>query len=225
MVNKRNILSAGAASLLGALSLSAVAQDAPKAPEQNPGAAQARPQRGQGQRGQGQRGGRVSLATLPVKALDTALKLSDDQKTKITAIQDKYRTDAQALRPAQGAQPDPANREKLRDLSTKANSDIEAILTKEQNDKVKDTLKELTSLARAGIQPALALEQNLTADQKTKIAAIAADVQQKTQGGGDRRAAMEEARTKVDAILTTEQKAARDKFMAERGRNRRRPNP
>ena len=112
MMNKRNIWSASLAVALGTFALTAFAQDAPKTPAQDPVAAQARRQ-GQGQ---GQRGARVTLATLPIKALDASLKLSDEQKTKITAIQEKYRTDAQALRPAQGAQPDPANRQKLTTL-------------------------------------------------------------------------------------------------------------
>src|SRR5205809_6429627 len=139
MVNFRNIRTLGTTLALCALAAGSVFAQAPKEdPGQNAApAAGRRAQGGQGQRG----GGRVSLATLPIKALDATVKLTDDEKSKITAIQEKYKTDAQALRPAQGAQPDPANRQKMRDLSTKANTDIEAVLTKEQNEKLKATLK------------------------------------------------------------------------------------
>jgi protein CpxP len=223
MLSKKNVIHFGAIVAMAMVSDATIAQTPPQTPGQNPN--QNQNQAGQG-RGQGRRGGRISLATLPVATLDTALKLTADQKTKVTAIQEKYRTDSQALRPAQGAQPDPANAQKLRELTMKTNTEIEAILSKDQNEKFKEIVKELTGITRAGIPAALALELDLTADQKAKIEAIAKETQTKVQSGGDRRAAMEEARTKIDAILTAEQKAKRDKFMAERGnRTRRRPNP
>src|SRR5690242_9827423 len=75
---------------------------------------------GQRRAGQGQgrnRGRGVSLATLSVSTLDAVVKLTPEQKTKLTAIHDKYETDAKPLRPQPGAQPDPANRQKLADLN------------------------------------------------------------------------------------------------------------
>src|SRR5262245_6461951 len=101
-----------------------------------PSFAQAPGQRGQGQ-GQGRRGQRgVSVATIPMAALDAAVKLNADQKTKIQAIQDKLRKDTEGLRPqAGGGQPDPANRGKLRELNQKAVEEIQALLTQEQKDK------------------------------------------------------------------------------------------
>src|SRR2546428_9282960 len=134
MLNLNNIRTFSTTFALCALAGSVLAQ----APKEDPGQNAAPRQGRRAQGAQGQRGaGRVTLATLPIKALDATVKLTDDEKTKITAIQEKYKTDAQALRPAQGAQPDPANRQKLRDLSMKANTDIEAVLTKEQNEKLK----------------------------------------------------------------------------------------
>jgi len=68
--------------------------------------AQAAPAAGrQGQRGN--RGGRaVTLATIPVNTLETILKLTADQKTKVAAIQEKFTADVAPLRPQQGQ---PAN--------------------------------------------------------------------------------------------------------------------
>src|SRR5437868_6141278 len=57
-------------------------------------------QPGQGGPGRGQRGGRgASLAMLPVSVIDLITPLKSDQKTKITAIQDKAKADMKALQP------------------------------------------------------------------------------------------------------------------------------
>ena len=176
----------------------------------------------QGAQRQGNRGTRgVSLATVPVVALSAALKLTDEQKTKITAIHDKYAEDAKALRPAPGAQPDPANREKRRELTNKANADIEAVLNDEQKAKLKDVLQEMGMLRSAGIPLELVGDLKLTDDQKKQMAAIMADTQEKMRGLSpeDRRAKgremMQEARTKMEAVLTDEQKAMIEKYRKE----------
>src|SRR4051812_42990971 len=113
MVKNRIALICGTALALALIGGSALAQNQPG------GAGQ------RGQRGQGGRGGRgASLTTLPVETLDKILKLTPDEKTKVTAIRDKYTEESRTLRPQQGQQPDPANRDKLRELSTKATQDI-----------------------------------------------------------------------------------------------------
>lgn len=194
------------------VSLPAFAQ-APAAPGQQPG---------QGRQGRGQRGQRgVSLATIPIDALDAAIKLKADQKTKIQAIQDKLRTDSQAFRPQPGSPPDPANRDKMRELNQKAIADIQAILTTEQKDKLKTTMAEMGTLRSVGIPLALAGSLKLSDDQKKKIADVAKEIREKMQNGGqgvDRRALMQEGRTKVEAILTADQKAAIEKYNKEHPR-------
>src|SRR5205085_5884079 len=75
------------------------------------------------------KGGVANLAVLPVDAIDAAVKLTPDQKVRITAIHDKYRTDAAPLRPVKGVPADPSNTQKLRALTSQANSDILAALT------------------------------------------------------------------------------------------------
>src|SRR2546423_9678723 len=87
--------------------------------------AQANPA-GRGQGGQRRGGGRVSLATLPIETIDAIVKLTPEEKTKITEIQAAYAKDAAPLRPMPGGQADPANQMKLRELTMKATTDIEA---------------------------------------------------------------------------------------------------
>lgn len=75
----------------------------------------------------GGRGGRGGMVT--VEAVETAVgKLTDDQKTKITGILDKLRTDVQAL-----SQED--RRTKGMELRTAAMKEVRALLTAEQQTK------------------------------------------------------------------------------------------
>jgi hypothetical protein len=188
-----------------------------------PGARAARGQRGQRQGARGARG--ASLATLPVKTLDSILKLTADQKTKVTAIQEKYAADAKPLRPTPGQPADPANTAKLRELGQQASKDIEAVLTADQKTKWADARKDFALFAAAGIPPALYGELKLSADQKTKLEALAKETAEKTRGlaPDQRRAANQEARQKAADILTADQKAAIEKYRKENPRGRRRP--
>ena len=199
------------------ISLPSFAQ-APAAPGQQPG--QGRQGRGGQGRGQGRQRG-VTVATMPIEALDAAVKLKPEQKTKIQAIQEKLRTDLQALAPQPGGQPDPASRDKRRELNQKGVAHIEAILTTEQKDKLKTAMAEMTTLRSVGIPMALAGQLKLTDDQKKKIADVSKEIREKMQNGGqgaDRRALMQEGRTKVEAILTADQKAAIEKYNKEHPR-------
>lgn len=208
--------------LSAALALSLAA--GPVLAQAQPGGRAARGQRGQrGQRqGRGARG--ASLVTLPAKTLDSILKLTADQKTKVTAIQEKYAADAKLLRPAPGQPADPANTGKLRALNQQANKDIEEILTAEQKTKWADARKELAVYAAAGIPAALYGTVKLTDDQKTKLQALAKETAEKTRGlaPDQRRAANQEARQKAADILTADQKAAIEKYRKENPRGRRR---
>lgn len=194
---------------LAATTVVAFAQDAPG--QAQPGGRQGR---------QGQRGGRgrVSVATVPVAALDSALKLTGEQKTKIKAIHDKLAEEMKGARPAPGSPPDPAAMQKLRDLNQQAVKDIEAILTDDQKAKLPDTIKELGALRNAGIPLEVVGDLKLTADQKTKIAAIAKEAQDKVSNltPEERRAkmreTMQESRDKTMALLTDAQKKVITKF-------------
>src|SRR5262245_51113804 len=98
-----------------------------------------------GQKGQAKHA-QAMLARLPVDAIDAAVKLTSEQKAKITAIHDKFEADAKALHPAKGAAPDPANRQKMLERSRQASSEIEAVLTSEQRDKLKSVAGEMAAL-------------------------------------------------------------------------------
>lgn len=171
-----------------------------------------------GQKGQGKKAGHFSLATIPVDAIDSVAHLTGGQKAQITAIHDKYESEARALRPAKGSPPDPANRQKMADLRNHAGGDIEAVLTAEQKDKLKAAAREMGALRGTGLPPALAMELKLTEDQKTKIASIINEEKAKAKNGTPRKEIMQEARTRVEAILTPDQKAAMEKYMRDHGK-------
>lgn len=200
--------------LLLALSVPALAQtgDAAK-PAQTPGA-----QAGQGKgKGQGRRAG--GLGTMPVSAIDYVVTLKDDQKSKITDIQKQARTDTQA---ATGDQA------KIREINTKAVADIQAVLTDEQKDKLKKATPMLTLLQSSRAIPLAALsEVKLTDDQKTKIEEAVKEHADKTKVApqGDRaarQAITADFKTKVESLLTEDQKKVIAKYPANA---RRRANP
>lgn len=180
-------------SLLILPGVSALAQDA---------AGGAAPRQGR-QRGGGQRGGgRVTLATLPIAQLKSALKLSDEQASKIDAIQKKGNADSRALRQP-GQPPTPEIQQQMRDLSTKVNKDVEEVLTDDQKKKVAPLLKELGGYSLVGI-PLTALDAlKLTDDQKKKIAEISEKAQKDIAA-----LAPEDRRTKGREIRTTSREEA-----------------
>jgi Spy/CpxP family protein refolding chaperone len=197
--------------LLSAVSLAAFAQDNGQAAAPAAGARQGRGQGGY------QRGG--TLATLPVSLMDSYLKLTSDQKSKITAIQTQYKADVKALMPAPadaGAPADPQARrdmmQKSREVSTKADADIKAVLTPEQTPMLDTMNKDLQTYNAVGIPAEILGEVKLTADQKAKITTIADDSRkemqskmQELQNGGDRQAMMQ--------AMQGMQKATHDKAM------------
>ena len=168
-------------------------------------------QKGQ-KRDKGARG--VQLANMPVQALDRLVSLTADQKTKITAIQDKFEADASAL------PKDPSSREKRRDLSRAATQQVMAVLTDAQKEKLQGAMKDLKPIAGAGIPIALLQELKLTDDQKKKIAEIVAEARKNAGGAGDRKGMRQQVQTKIAAVLTAEQRAIVTKYMAEHGKGR-----
>ena len=178
--------------LLLAISAPVVAQTAPAA-----GGAR------QGGGGQGRRG--ANLNTMPVTTLDYVVTLKDDQKTKITEIQTKLKEDLK------GATGDTA---KIRELNTKATTDIQAILTDDQKTKLKDNAPMLGLLQQSRAIPLAALpDVKLTDDQKAKIKDAMKDTQDKLTAAprGDRTArqtVLADFKTKVEGFLTDDQKKA-----------------
>lgn len=200
-------------------------------------AALAQPPAGPGGGGGGRRQGgfgrgQATLATVPAAVLADGLKLNAAQKAKIQAIQDQYRKDATALRPAQGVEVDRQELgQKMQALSEETTKSIEGVLTEEQNKQAPAFLKTIGAFRMVGIPLEVLPELKLTSDQKTKIASIAdgaqkqmADARAAAQanggggGGGGFQAFQEIMKTNSDkaaAVLTAAQKATLQKYVAD----------
>ncbi len=136
---------------------------------------------GGGGRG-GQRGGRgfgqVTLASVPVPVLADGLKLSASQASKIQAIQDQYRKDRTALRPAQGEQVDRNELfQKMGALDEETTKSIQGVLNESQNKQAPAFLKAIGGYRMVGIPLEVLPDLKLTGDQKTKITSIAEGAQ------------------------------------------------
>ena len=199
------------------LSGAAVAQDK-AAPPATP-TPDAAPQ-GRGGQGRGGYGAAPTLANMPMPYLTTKLGLSDEQKTKIQAIQDKVRTDMQDLRKPDenGQRPDRATLQpKITALNDQAKKDIEAVLTPEQLKKSADLVKTAGIYNAVGIPLGVVADLKLTADEDTKLAAIAADA---TKADATMQKDMADAQgdqQKMQDLRTARQtarKATQDKAMA-----------
>jgi Spy/CpxP family protein refolding chaperone len=195
--------------------------------------AQGEPGQGGGRRF-GRQGGRgMMLAMIPVAALDAELKLSADQKTKITAIHDKFEANTKALRPQPGTQSDPANFQKLRELSQQANQEIQAVLTDQQKAKLPVAVRNLMMLRTVGIPVQVYGDLKLTDTQKQQIQTIVRETQEKMRAlSPDERREKgrelrQEAQSKVSALLTDSQKTtiANYEKAHPRGRGGRRGDP
>ena len=175
----------------------------------------------QGMRGGGMRG--MSVARIPVGLLKASLKLTDDQVTKIKAIQTRYDADTKALRPQPGAPRDPAAREQMRSLSQNAQSDIEGVLTPDQKAKLPALLQHVQVMRMIGL-PAQALpDLKLTEDQRTKIHGLIKSAADQLKGvpQDQRREKMRTIipplRTQLTAILTPDQQKIVAKYVQRRG--------
>jgi len=188
----------------------------------------AQTQRPNRQRQATQREARLSAAQVPVDLLKSVCKLTDEQATKIEAIQKKLAEDLRALRPQPGATPDPSAAQKRRELNQKATSEINDILTAEQKEALKAAVPQITALRAANVPLQVVGKLQLTEEQKQKMAEIAKELRETTANlpADERRAKMRElnaeARTKVEAILTPEQKDIIKKYNEENRARRQR---
>ncbi len=161
-----------------------------------------------------QGGGRapVSLATAPIKVIDSFLKLTDDEKTKITKIQEDYKTEATAAA---------GDRTAITAARTKATEGIDAILTADQKTKWTEIAPSVTLLVQSRtVTIGTLVDLKLTADQWTKIKAAAKDTGEKIKAlpDADRRTGraplIAEFKTAAEAVLTVDQKAIIEKAKA-----------
>jgi len=229
----------GAAVLLA--SCATVAAIAQADPAQPPGGRRG----GGGGFGQGRFGGQfgggqqLTLASpqVPVDLLAKELKLSDEQKTAITAARTKQQADMRALMtpPADGGQINFQElRPKMTAINEQATKDIDAALKPEQKTEATALLKTLSSLQAVGIPFQTYSDLKLSDDQKKKLGEVGAEVQkdraakmreaQDAQQAGDNQKAQEirvslrgngQPNEKGLAILSTEQKDLVTKYIKE----------
>lgn len=198
---KNYLLGAG---LLFALSVPVLAQETADAAKPAQISGQPANASGKAAKGQGKarRGRGITLGILPVSAIDFAVGLKEDQKPKIEAIQDKLKEDEKS---AGGDQV------KMKEIGTKANEELLAILTAEQKAALTKATPMLGMLVRTKAIPLGVLgDLKLTADQKSKIEEAATETQGKMRGARGDKAAQQELqtafKTKVEGALTDDQK-------------------
>jgi Spy/CpxP family protein refolding chaperone len=140
----------------------------------------------------------------PIGEAFKAIAPTADEQTKFDALYATYQVDAKT---AFAASTDPAERRtKMMDLSKKFRSDVDALLTPDQQTKFKQELfviPTMNSLDRALM---------LTPDEKSKIEPILSDVAGKVDGmkGKERKPLMDEAKAKIREVLTPEQQTKLD---------------
>ena len=170
--------------------------------------------------GQGKRQGRGNRQQPPILRALASLDLTAEQKAKIDPLVEKYRADVRALSPEE-------RRTKQRDLTQTLVKDVNAVLTPEQQAKLK------MEMARAnGPFAAVVRQLNLTDEQRPKILPIVNDANEQiakmdadtSLKGRDKRekrqSIINDAVAKMKPILTAEQNTKLDEAvakMAQRG--------
>jgi hypothetical protein len=217
--------------VLGAMTVTSFAQAPAPGGAGGGGGGGGRQGRGGGQGRQGGFGRGLTVVSIPAGVLQGELGLSTDQTAKIAAIQTKMTKERTALMPAPEAgqpftRPTPEVMQQMTDLNTKATADINAILSEDQKAKLPAAIKNLQVYQGLQIPLEVLPEVKFSADQKKQIAAIAeehtkavADAQ--ANSNGDRQAA-QAARTaantasqaKLMMVISPEQKAAIEKYIA-----------
>ncbi|MBM3496235.1 MAG: hypothetical protein FJX72_18230 [Armatimonadetes bacterium] len=178
-----------------------------------------------------QRAAAVAVAQVPVALLDSVCKLEPAQKEKIAAIQTKLTEDLKALRPARGADPDPQAAQKRRDLNQAAATEINNILKPEQKEALQKAAPGIAMLRTANIPLEVVADLKLTDDQKKQMMETMVGIRESLKGlpAEERRTKMREktaeARTKIEAMLTDEQKEVIKKFREKNRKAGRRNRP
>ena len=200
-------------------------------PPQGPGGGPGGPG---GFRGPGGPGGRhpggprpISITMIPAQSLASVLNLSNDQVSRISAIQKQLQDQRPRPMPVPGQQPDraamEANRERMRSLEQKVASEIEAVLMAEQKSALPELMKVLNVLGMAGIFPGIIGDLKLTTEQKRQLAALPGAVSPPRPGSDGPppdRETMEQNRRQANEqvlrILTAEQEKVVEAFRQSR---------
>jgi Spy/CpxP family protein refolding chaperone len=182
---------------------------------------QGRRNRGGGGFGGGMFGPPTAGRLLGAKEVQDALKLTDDQKTKIEKINDDSRT---AMREAfQGGSPD---RDKVMEITKDTSNKINEVLDAGQQKRLVGILIQVSGAA-AIADPAVAKELNITEDQKKKLADVRQGVRSELEKLRDDSGSREDRMKKVQEIqddvnkkivaeLTSEQQAQLESLKGEK---------
>ena len=241
-MNERTWLRRGLFAGALALGLAAVpgtlrAQDAAKSDDANKQdsaqpAAGAQQGQGQGRRGRGGPGGPGGgfglAARNPTQAVDrmreetSALKLRDDQKTKLDAIFKEAETQAKTVASESESLQGRERAQKVMGFTRDLREKVNGVLTEEQRQTLRKNQATLMAKQMVENYHRRLGELDLTADQKTKVDAVLADAEKKAteaaaqaqpadgqgQGGGrggPMAEVMRDTREKINQILTPEQ--------------------
>jgi hypothetical protein len=196
-----------------------------------------------GRRDPGRQGGPMSqmapvtAVDLPLPLITKALKLTNDQKTQVQAIQKTFR-DAMRLcmaPPEQDAAPPgevdmKAMMDKVAAARSAANRNVEALLTADQKSQLTTLLKDTNDYRAVGFPANVGDALKLTTEQRTQIASLAAKVRSatknalaKTQASRESRDtlrnAIRQAHNSALALLTAEQRATLAKLRTKDSRD------
>ena len=162
---------------------------APKNPEAAPG--------GRTPEGAGRKQQQFRISSMPLTLINSVATLTDDQKTKITAILDKLKSDKAAI-VTPGAKPTPEDRKKASDLEEAASQQITSILTADQVSAITNFMPVLQDLAMSRAVNQRSLEtQTLTAEQIGKLESASKDLDDK------RKLLEEETKSKQQAMMAS----------------------
>jgi Spy/CpxP family protein refolding chaperone len=170
-------------------------------------------QREGGRRGRGFGRGGFGLSTVrlaTVEEVQDALKLTEDQKTKVEEINDQLNEDFRGLFRQGGG-----GREEMQKLSQEASTKLSDVLDEAQNKRLLGILAQV-DVGSALNTPAIAKELNITDEQKTELDEVRDSNRQAMRDAFDEglsreemAAKMQELRTEGDkklmAVLTSEQ--------------------
>ncbi len=175
---------------------------------------------GRGGAGGGFGGAPSSTRLLMLKEVQDALKLTDDQKSKLEKINDQAREDIRK------AMQDGGGRDKMQELMASTTKQINEVLDETQQKRLMGIFVQVAG-AGAAADPAIAKELNLTDDQKKKMDEVResnrAAMREAFQGGRDQAGAREkleklreESNSKLMAVLTSDQQAQLEAMKGEK---------
>lgn len=161
-------------------------------------------QPGEGRRGRGPGGGfggpPTPVRLLGVKEVQDALKLTDEQKTKITDLNNKVREEIRT------AMQDGGSREKVQKLMDETTAKVKEILDEGQQKRLLGIFVQVNG-ANAVANPDVAKELNVTDDQKKKIEEIRQKNMDSMRGLRDQSGDREAMREKMTKLRDEESKA------------------